>query len=364
MKQPTRTLQEEVEATIRKWILTGRYLEGAWLPSIAQLCKHFKVSDKTVKIALNKLKQENLLKGVNGRGLQVCRKRKSVLVLSRRRVKPDWSNMSPEEAVLRTAVESWHEQIFILGRDNDSALGPDLRAHADRIRAADVVVTYGIQNEDYHLQLAEYGRPVLAIDFWPARAAISSASHASFQAGYTATRHFLDLGHRCIAFLGVCRRVLVREPHQHYEQLPESDTELADSGYRQALRDFGIEPVASLIAKDTSAPDPQTLLNLVRQNPAPTAVVCWTRAGGLPARQVLEGAGIRVPEHLSLCQAVSLEHPETADYTGTAVEFDLRPVMQLSTRSLQYLLNDPKAQPQVAQIVPTLRVGDTSAAPR
>lgn len=361
MKRPSRTLQEEVEGGIRAWVLSGQYAQGAWLPSIAQLCKHFKVSDKTVKIALNRLKQDGVLKGVNGRGLQVCRRQKQVLLLSRRKVKPDWSNMSDEEKVLREAVLGWHERIDVLGRDNDGVIGPDLERNLAAIRSADVVLTYGIQNDPYHLQLAEAGRPVLAIDYCPQRAAVSSVSHASFQAGYAAAQHFLDLGHRRVVFLGVSRRLTISEPVAHVIPLPENDTELAEAGYRQAFRDAGIECPAKYMGREFSGRPPEDLLRLVEQTPAPTAVLCWINAGRFDARGTLEKAGWKVPSQISLCQVMDQENPGADRFPGTALEYDMRPVLSLAVRCIFQLLADPKTAPQVAQVIPKLRIGDTSA---
>src|SRR5687767_9303500 len=76
------TRTNEVRAEILKWIAEGHYLEGSWLPSIARLCDTLQVSDTTVKRALTLLKRRGVVKGVNGRGVRVCRRRKTVLVLS------------------------------------------------------------------------------------------------------------------------------------------------------------------------------------------------------------------------------------------------------------------------------------------
>jgi len=353
--------QDTVEVNIRQWIMTGRYTLGAWLPSISQLCREFQVSDKTVKRALDRLKDEGLIRGVNGRGLLVSRRQRTVLLLTYRGSSANWSHATGEENRMRKAVESWHEKIEILGRANDNPIGADLEKHAETVRRADVVVTYSIQNDDYHLKLAALGKPVLAIDFCPQRAAINSVSFASFQAGYRAARHLIELGHRKLAFVGVVRDVTVREPEKHIVVLPENDTELAQAGFRSALLDAGMPTNEAWQRKPSNrdAESETALVELFRGQDRPTALVCWQPKGAMDAPKVLRAAGFSVPGQISVCQATGRPIPQ--EEGETLICYDMRQVFDLAIERLEQLIEEPEMPQRISQIVPIIRAGNTSA---
>lgn len=362
MKNASRALnrQEYVEVQLRQWIMTGRYVSGAWLPSIAQLCQRFQVSDTTVKLALDRLKNDGLIKGFNGKGLQVSRRQKKVLLLGYGLFSTDSKN-SEDDGLIRQAVEGWHEKFEEFGREPDDAIGANLEKHAEAIQSADVIVTFSIQSEDYHIRLAKFKKPVLAIDFCPQRAMINSVSFASYQAGYRATRHFLDQGHRRIAFVGMRRDVLVRVPRPHTVSLAETDTELALAGYRHALSDAGLPVQDTLVRRAEIAEAAGAMREVCAAPVAPTALVSWHAKQSVDAVRVLREAHLAVPQLAGICQlTVEPPPPEGAE---TLINYNRREVFDLAIERLHRLLEEPRTAPRIYQVIPVFREGHACTAP-
>lgn len=103
-----------------------------------------------------------------------------------------------------------------------------------------------------------------------------------------AARHLLELGHRRIAFLAGA------------SASPISRARL--SGYRQALRDFGVEPDDRLVfaAGTTVEEGERAVLQLIEEGPRVTAVQAVNDLVAIGAANILLNRGVQVPDQISV----------------------------------------------------------------
>lgn len=112
--------------------------------------------------------------------------------------------------------------------------------------------------------------------------------------GRLATEHLLRLGHRRIGYL--------RHRMAHRPQTP-THYSLADrlDGYKAAMRDAGLEPMVRMPHPDRDLQNRWQLLDAWLRGPErPTALLTYRSADAQTALFAAHGAGIRVPEDLSV----------------------------------------------------------------
>jgi LacI family transcriptional regulator len=131
--------------------------------------------------------------------------------------------------------------------------------------------------------------PVVLLNPGPLSLPCASLSIANFDGAYAAVRHLAGLGHRRIA--------MVLGPEGN------SDAEERRRGYREAMRDFGLEvsPALELPGDFTESSGFVAAERLLEMRPRPTAVFAandYTAVGLLAAARDL---GVAVPLDLAVC---------------------------------------------------------------
>lgn len=117
-------------------------------------------------------------------------------------------------------------------------------------------------------------------------------------AGYAATRHLIDLGHRAIGQLSVPLDARARQ-------------RLA--GYRRAMQEAGLEPITTSIERSSSfALGAELFAKLRARAPEMTAIFCGNDNLALGAMFECQRLGIRVPEDMSIIGFNDLEFSATA----------------------------------------------------
>lgn len=120
-------------------------------------------------------------------------------------------------------------------------------------------------------------------------------------AGYAATRHLIDLGHRVIGQISVPLDARARQRL---------------TGYRRAMREANLEPLTISIERASSFPLGAELFGrLIAREPGITAVFCGNDNLALGAMFECQRRGIRVPEDLSIIGFNDLEFSATT-YPG------------------------------------------------
>jgi LacI family gluconate utilization system Gnt-I transcriptional repressor len=117
-------------------------------------------------------------------------------------------------------------------------------------------------------------------------------------AGYAATRHLIDLGHRHIAQMSVPLDARARQRL---------------SGYRAAIEEAGLSPITISIERASSFPlGAELFAELHRRHPEMTAVFCGNDNLALGAMFESQRLGLKVPDDISIIGFNDLEFSATA----------------------------------------------------
>ncbi|NED98439.1 LacI family transcriptional regulator [Phytoactinopolyspora alkaliphila] len=138
--------------------------------------------------------------------------------------------------------------------------------------------------------LATMQRPVIALG--PVMTGIPTVRIDDVEAGRTATRHLVELGHRRIAFVG-------GDPAHHLGFPVAPDRQ---RGYEDVLRQAGIEPDPALVARAAffAEAGAEAFAELKRRGTLPTAVFAVSDEVAMGIVYAARQDGLRVPEDLSV----------------------------------------------------------------
>ena len=182
--------------------------------------------------------------------------------------------------------------------------------------------------------LARTGVPLVLCDNHVFGQSLHCVVVDNLEAGYLATRHLIDLGHRRIALLPGPRR---------YRNLVDRQ-----DGYLDALAEAGLAADRALMPP----PPPHEELKGEAQMRAllalpepPTGVVAISDKSALGALAVLQQAGIRVPDEVSLTSIDDVADAAAALPPLTTVRVPKREMGALAVRRLLSLLSGEETAP-------------------
>lgn len=142
--------------------------------------------------------------------------------------------------------------------------------------------------------LVQHGLPVVAIDYAPEEGLFDSVSADFFRAGFKATCHLMELGHRRIAFVG--------EMGTPYST--DASWQERAAGYMHALSMRGeAEPSPLMLGGKRNEEHITRHLREFHRQYAPTAYVLASGVLALPLIQQLGEMGLRVPDDISISSA-------------------------------------------------------------
>lgn len=182
----------------------------------------------------------------------------------------------------------------------------------------------------------------------------SSVCVDDVEAGRTATRHLLNLGHRRIAFVGI--------EHDAGSTLGGIPPAHRLRGYREALAEAGLtaDPAIEVFAPNTIAGGQYAASSLLSTALPPTAVVAASDELAFGALAVLRRAGLSVPTDLSV---VGFDNHEFCDVVGlTSLDHDV--ARQGSTAAGLLLTALDGGVPQLVRVPARLVVRSSTAPPR
>jgi LacI family transcriptional regulator len=183
--------------------------------------------------------------------------------------------------------------------------------------------------------LAASGIPLVLVDNHVLGRELHCVLVDNLGAGYLATKHLIDLGHRRIAFLPGPRR---------YRNLVDRL-----DGYLDALAEAGIAPDPALMPPppgyEERKGEAQTHALLALAEP-PTAIVAVSDKTAFGALGVLQRAGCRVPEDVSLASIDDVVDAATTLPALTTVAVPKREMGAWAVRRLLGLLDDPSGPPR------------------
>lgn len=293
-------LCEQLYDRIREFIF--RSPPGKRLESERSLATRFSVSRPTVRCALAKLEEEGLVERRQGEGTLIAQRTSGRLVKvlffhKREGLKKDdhvYARCLREiEAVLR---EGGHRTVIVETPKPKEQVAPP----AENVReggTADMLVTLGIMDSEYIRGLAEFGVPIVAVDYDAATTYADAIAFDSFGAGLTLTEHLVSLGHKRIAYLGIHRGMAPFGPK------PEGDSLRLRAGFECAMQEhgFGVRRDWDLVADiNFTGPAGDAARKLLEQSPRPSAFVCRLPAHALAVIKAAEDIGLGVPEDLGV----------------------------------------------------------------
>jgi DNA-binding LacI/PurR family transcriptional regulator len=169
-------------------------------------------------------------------------------------------------------------------------------------------------------------------------------------AGYLATRHLLDLGHRRIGFIA--------GPHDY---LP---TRQKAAGRRDALNEAGLSSDGLVVHAEYSVDGGRRALReLVAREEVPTGAICASDLMAIGALQEARALGVAVPDEVSLVGFDGIDAADWVDPPLTTIEQPIEDLAKTAVDALRTLIEDPgRSVPRVV-FRGKLRTGG-SAAPR
>lgn len=307
----------QLKDIIRRYFEEERYQSGQKIPSENELVERFHVSRNTVRQALGELSDEGLIYKKQGLGT----------FFSGNLETPDLSYLigvlSPRISyyiypqIIHGIDEVVHQKRYNIVLGNSYAdykkeivcLEQLLEKHIDGLLFEPVGGFERFEESDIFHVLNELTIPFVFMDWWFDDPALSCVSVDDVEGGFRATNYLIQAGHRRIACL---------YPH---DKLPGNRRY---HGYRKALEQHGLACDDDLIRTTTSQgwDTSDVIEENVRQLLAlgqdrPTAIFLFNDDGALRAYNAIRGAGLRVPEDISLIgfdnskQAASAEVPLT-----------------------------------------------------
>lgn len=143
--------------------------------------------------------------------------------------------------------------------------------------------------------------------------------------GYRATRYLLEMGHRDIGF--VFARLQARYAHERLQ------------GYKQALQDYGVEPLDRWI--EVSETD-SAVRRILANSPEITALMFSNQAAARVGLPVIQAMGYAIPERLSVIMFDETDEAPHHDPPLTTVAYPLYQEGYWAVRMLLDLLREPE----------------------
>ncbi|MGW4964558.1 LacI family DNA-binding transcriptional regulator [Nonomuraea sp. NPDC004186] len=199
-------------------------------------------------------------------------------------------------------------------------------------------------------ELGRMGIPFVVVqpseDESPDTPAVGSTS---WQGGFSATRHLIELGHRRIAMIiGPAGRLTSR---------------VRLDGYRAALDQAGIEPAPELIRHGDYSHEPayRLSLELLRLPDRPTAVFAGNDLQALGTYRAAKECGLRVPEDVSVVGFDDLPFAQWIAPPLTTVRQPLENMAGMAVRLLVQLINGEQPETLRVELATRLIVRESTA---
>jgi LacI family transcriptional regulator len=241
--------------------------------------------------------------------------------------------------------------VIMLGSTNEDTERESRYIRSLVDRQVDALVLIAPRAHPDIAQAVANGVPVVALDRVPQTAGVTTVRAHSLTGSREGVAHLIGLGHRRIG--------IIAGP----QDVPVADRRLA--GWAEALRAAGIEPEDTLVehAPFTRDGGQQAMATLIARTGC-TAVFASSDVQAIGALTHARGAGLRVPEDLSV---VSFDGTELARHAAprlTAVVQPLRRIAELAAAEVVRLIADPAAEPRSIEVPTSLELGDSTAPPR
>lgn len=354
---------------LRQLILSGEWEPHQRLPSEPELVEQLGVSRTTVRQSLAAAQRERLIYRVAGKGTFVETHPTAETPRLVGFVIPHFRSSFDSDLLLGVEQVLKARGYQVLFCNSERRLEEENRVLAGLLRdRVEGIVIWPVYSDDlsrelYRLSVRDF--PMVLLDRTFPYLETDCVLVDNVGGGCAATRHLLQLGHRRIAFLA--------RPFLHLLPIAER---LA--GYRQAMREAGLEALPPMLAGEAYEPDTggalraygeasgsdiEALMEQLAQPNRPTAIFAMN---DLMALQVLRAAarvGLSVPGDLSVVGFDNLEVVSHLLVPLTTVAQSPRDLGATAAQLLLDRLHGGRSVPQQHHLPAELRVRATTGPP-
>jgi LacI family transcriptional regulator, repressor for deo operon, udp, cdd, tsx, nupC, and nupG len=353
------TLAQQLREQLTWLICSGDVPVGTRLPSVRDLAGELGINLHTVRSAYGKLEADGLVETRQGRGTRVA-------AFDPRRL---W----PPEAAARThvagvvvpalanpfyvALVSGVEEVarasgtllIVSTTGDDQAVA--LRSVA-QLSAKGVDGLIVVSHDVSHLLVTAHGggegpwMPLVVVD----RPGIAGNTvEANLEAaGFEATRHLVEHGHRAIGLITVGEGL--------------SNTAPLEAGYRRSLGEAGLDPHDRLVARVGAfdmAAGAEGAARLLAGDGRPTAIVAIDDLLAIGALRAARAAGLRVPDDVAIVGVDDIPFAGAVDPPLTTVALPAAEMGREAMRTLDLLLAGMAGEPRKVMLETNLVIRES-----
>lgn len=348
------------------WLIaSGQIQPGEKLPPVRQLATHLGINVNTVRAAYQKLETEGLVAIRHGSGTVVLQFDPFHLAQQASPVRthtvgilvPRLSN--PFYPALLQGVEEIarkdHTLLFICNTDDDPLTG---RTYLDQLIAKQVdgliVAPCGLrldrQVNPTSLNQTSSPVPLVYVDR-PGETGYAVLLDSE-GAGYAATRHLIEHGHRRIGLI-TC-------------YLDSPTVRLCFEGYRHALEEAGLGGLPDLITTAsafTRVDGYESAQELLDSSALPTAIFAASDVLAAGAMQAIKERGLRIPDDIALVSYNDLDIATLVEPPLTTVAAPVRELGATAMQMLQRLIAGETVEQQQVTLPTRLVIRRTCGCP-
>ncbi len=368
------SLHVQLHNQLRRLIVSGRWLEGDRIPTETRMARHLDISRTTVRIALQRLEVEGLIKRTAGRGTFVSwqpqdqSNSRSIGYITHSFYNEIHSILlSSAETELRSAG---YQVIF----SNAATLAEEstiLEQMLDENIAGLIIWSSAAPTEETLAIVQEYQRreiPIVFIDRVIEDIKADYVASDNFGGAYDLISHLIGLGHEQIVQLmpNISGLRPIDERYRGYVAAVQ------DRGF-YAYAPWKIDPperpefhetdIYSLVGEKSQLIIEQVVQLMNAVEPKPTAIACINDILAIITISALREIGIRVPDDVSV---VGFDDISMASHIGVPLTTVAQNAYELGKSASKILLErlDGDQSPPRCYTVPTrLRIRASTAAP-
>lgn len=244
------------------------------------------------------------------------------------------------EAIVSTAAEQDYNVVLCNTQESQELQLAYLELLIEHQVDGAILTSSLLDNTDALGQIGRDRIPVVMVNRTVDDQRIDSVHLDNEAAGHMAVKHFLDLGHRNIGFVGGLEMTST-----HSRRL---------AGFRRGLAERGIEPREELISHGEFTRDSgyQSASALLGSSRRPTALVCADDLIALGVMDAILDAGLRIPEDVAV---MGVDDVPAASLRQIALTTIRQPAAEMGRRAVNLLLERIKDGPENEPIEIVLR---------
>ena len=368
------SLHVQLHNQLRRLIVSGRWQYGERIPTETQLSRHLDISRTTVRIALQRIEVEGLIKRTAGRGTFIIWQpqehpaSRSIGYITRSFHNEIHSILlNSAETELRSAG---YQVIFSHATDNDEEARILQQLMDDNV-AGLILWTNAKPADKTKSILREYQHrhiPIVFVDRLIAGIEADYVASDNFGGTYHLVCHLIELGHRHIVHLmpNISNLHPIEERHRGYAAA------ISEHGLRVYApwkinspdrSEFHETDIYNLVGKGSRQITEQVVRLINQVNPKPTAIVCINDILAIITMSALRDIGCKIPDDVSVAGFDDISMASYVEVPLTTVSQNAYQLGRIASQMLVERL-DSSDMPARCHTVPTrLQIRMSASAP-